>query len=51
MVIVAINSIPLKDIEKAELLLQEFCLKFSALYGTYVVITRLFNTLVSSNSS
>ena len=39
------STVPLEDIEKAELLLQEFCLKFSALYGMYVAITKLFNTL------
>ena len=43
------STVPLEDIERAELLLQEFCLKFSALYGMHVriAITKLLNTQVS----
>ena len=29
------STVPLKDIERAELFLQEFCLNVSALYGTF----------------
>ena len=32
------STVPLEDIERAELLLQEFCLNFSALYSTYVAM-------------
>lgn len=32
------STVPLEDIEKAELLLQKFCSKFSALYGMYISI-------------